>query len=214
MLGAIMCLVAMLIALGAADINIAGVAIPLMLYDCGAQLFVVSNGYRVAGLDAKARARLNSCVLLFMFMGQVRPFHRLKTLADSIDNWNGNLDQDLRCQRMESNRRNCSWICICYGALPPSQVSTHPYLSSSCDQELMGRGPHEERWFGWRGGRELLRRPAMVDLSPEALTEGPLHQERGGDGKTSVETGLGVRDSEAVGEGGGKIGTGLDPARS
>jgi hypothetical protein len=54
----------------------------------------------------------------------------------------------------------------------------------------------------------------MVDLSPEALTEGPLHQERGGDGKTSVETGLGVRDSEAVGEGGGKIGTGLDPARS
>jgi hypothetical protein len=71
MLGAIMCLIAMLIVLGAADINIAGVAIPLMLYDCGAQLFVVSNGYRVAGLDAKARARLNSCVLLFMFMGQV-----------------------------------------------------------------------------------------------------------------------------------------------
>jgi hypothetical protein len=35
MLGAIMCLIAMLIALGAADINIAGVAIPLMLYDCG-----------------------------------------------------------------------------------------------------------------------------------------------------------------------------------
>jgi hypothetical protein len=71
MLGAIMCLIAMIIALGAADISIAGVAIPLMLYDCGAQLFVVSNGYRVAGLDAKARARLNSCVLLFMFMGQV-----------------------------------------------------------------------------------------------------------------------------------------------
>jgi hypothetical protein len=78
MLGAIMCLIAMIIALGAADISIAGVAIPLMLYDCGAQLFVVSNGYRVAGLDAKARARLNSCVLLFMFMGQVS--HPLQVL--------------------------------------------------------------------------------------------------------------------------------------
>jgi hypothetical protein len=71
MAGAIMCLVAMIIALGSADLDIAGVAIPLMLYDCGAQLFVVSNGYRVAGLDAKARARMNACVLLSMFAGQV-----------------------------------------------------------------------------------------------------------------------------------------------
>jgi len=76
MLGSIMCLIAMVIALGAADINIAGVAIPLMLYDCGAQLFVVSNGYKVAGLYAKARARLNSCVILFMFMGQVSFSHK------------------------------------------------------------------------------------------------------------------------------------------
>lgn len=40
------------------------------------------------------------------------------------------------------------------------------------EAELM-RGPHEERWFGWRGGWELLKRPRMTDLSPEALTEGP-----------------------------------------
>jgi hypothetical protein len=125
MLGAIMCLIAMLIALGAADINIAGVAIPLMLYDCGAQLFVVSNGYRVAGLDAKARARLNSCVLLFMFMGQVSHSHKYCISADKVDCWNGNLDQDLRCQRMESNRRNCSSIRIRYGPITPSQVSNH-----------------------------------------------------------------------------------------
>ena len=84
MLGAIMCLIAMIIALGAADINIAGVAIPLMLYDCGAQLFVVSNGYRVAGLDAKARARLSSCVLLFMFMGQVSHSHKHCITAVSL----------------------------------------------------------------------------------------------------------------------------------
>jgi hypothetical protein len=61
----------MSIALAAADINIAGVAIPMALYDCGGQLFQVSSSYRVAGLDAKARARLNGCVLLSMFIGQV-----------------------------------------------------------------------------------------------------------------------------------------------
>jgi hypothetical protein len=61
----------MAIALAAADINIAGVAIPMALYDCGGQLFQVSSSYRVAGLDAKARARLNGCVLLSMFIGQV-----------------------------------------------------------------------------------------------------------------------------------------------
>ena len=78
----------------------------------------------------------------------------------------------------------------------------------------MSRGPHEERWFGWRGGWELLRRPAMVDLSPEALTEGPLHQEdRGGDDLAAVVATPSMRDLEAVGEGGEKKGTSLGPTR-
>ena len=63
----------MVIALSAADVSIAGVAIPMALFDCGGQLFQVSSSYRVAGLDAKARARLNGCVLLSMFAGQVSP---------------------------------------------------------------------------------------------------------------------------------------------
>jgi hypothetical protein len=63
----------MIIALAVADVNIAGVAIPMALYDCGSQFFQVSSSYRVAGLDAKARARLNGCVLLSMFIGQVSP---------------------------------------------------------------------------------------------------------------------------------------------
>ena len=69
--GSSLCLTSMIIALAAADVNIAGVAIPMALYDCGGQLFQVSSSYRVAGLDAKARARLNGCVLLSMFVGQV-----------------------------------------------------------------------------------------------------------------------------------------------
>jgi hypothetical protein len=72
----------MIIALAAADVNIAGVAIPMALYDCGGQLFQVSSSYRVAGLDAKARARLNGCVLLSMFIGQV------STLSEYVPrNW-------------------------------------------------------------------------------------------------------------------------------
>jgi hypothetical protein len=78
----------------------------------------------------------------------------------------------------------------------------------------MRRGPHEERWFGWRGGRELLRRPAMVDLRPEALTEGPLHRERVDDGITGTVAISGSNDPEAVGESEVKTGTALDPARS
>jgi hypothetical protein len=54
----------------------------------------------------------------------------------------------------------------------------------------------------------------MIDLSPEALTEGPLHRERGGNGTASIEATSGASDPEAVGEGGGKTGTGLDRARS
>ena len=75
-------MIAMIIALVAADENIAGVAIPLMLYDCGAQLLEVANLYRVAGLDAKARARLNSTVILFMFMGQVSFLHKYCIFAN------------------------------------------------------------------------------------------------------------------------------------
>jgi len=80
----------MAIALAAADINIAGVAIPMALYDCGGQLFQVSSSYRVAGLDAKARARLNGCVLLSMFIGQVSLHFHLSSV---------NIDEDRRLGR-------------------------------------------------------------------------------------------------------------------
>jgi MFS family permease len=64
-------LVSMVIALAAADRSIGGVIVPMILFDCGAQLYAVSNSYRVAGIDPKARARLNGCVLFCMFVGQV-----------------------------------------------------------------------------------------------------------------------------------------------
>ena len=53
----------------------------------------------------------------------------------------------------------------------------------------------------------------MVDLSPEALTEGPLHQERGDDGAAAIATTPSIRDLEALGEDGEKKGTSLGPTR-
>lgn len=37
---------------------------------------------------------------------------------------------------------------------------------------LLARGPHETAWIGWRGGRQLLKKEKLTDLSPEAITEG------------------------------------------
>ncbi|WVR05316.1 hypothetical protein IAU60_002330 [Kwoniella sp. DSM 27419] len=63
-------LVAMAVALAAANRNVAGVCIAAILYDMGQQLYQVSSSYRIAGLDPKARARLNGCSLLAVFVGQ------------------------------------------------------------------------------------------------------------------------------------------------
>lgn len=43
---------------------------------------------------------------------------------------------------------------------------------------LFARGPHETGWVGWSGGTQLLRREAMVDLSPQAITEGRASRRR------------------------------------
>lgn len=53
----------------------------------------------------------------------------------------------------------------------------------------------------------------MVDLSPEALTEGPLHQETGAVGTAAVVGTRSMTDLEALGEGGEKKGTSLGPTR-
>lgn len=60
----------MLIALFTAEKSVVAVAISVTMFDVGNQLFQVSSSYRVAGLDPKARARLNGCVLLALFAGQ------------------------------------------------------------------------------------------------------------------------------------------------
>lgn len=61
----------MIIAFAGAEKSVACIAVSITLYDCGMQLWQVSSSYRIAGIDPKARARLNGCTLLCIFAGQV-----------------------------------------------------------------------------------------------------------------------------------------------
>ncbi|OCF55750.1 membrane protein [Kwoniella mangroviensis CBS 10435] len=63
-------MISMVVALVGADKNISAVCIAIVGYDMGQQLAQVSSSYRIAGLDPKARARLNGCSLLAVFAGQ------------------------------------------------------------------------------------------------------------------------------------------------
>ncbi|WWC60976.1 uncharacterized protein I303_103553 [Kwoniella dejecticola CBS 10117] len=63
-------LISMIVALVGANKNISAVCISIIGYDMGQQLTQVSSSYRIAGLDPKARARLNGCSLLAVFVGQ------------------------------------------------------------------------------------------------------------------------------------------------
>ena len=71
MIGFLIATAAMIIALGGANKNLSCVCIPMVLYDVGSQLAQVASTYRIQGLEPNARARMNGCFLLLMFIGQV-----------------------------------------------------------------------------------------------------------------------------------------------
>ena len=62
----------MIIALGGADRSVAAVCLAAIGYAIGQQLAQVAATYRLAGIDPKARARLNGCIIFAVFVGQVR----------------------------------------------------------------------------------------------------------------------------------------------
>ena len=70
-IGICLALVAMIIALTAARVNIGAICVTIILYDMAQQLLQIASAYRIAGIDPKARARLNGCYLLCSFAGQV-----------------------------------------------------------------------------------------------------------------------------------------------
>lgn len=71
--GNLILLCSMVIALAAAQRSIAAVCISILILDIGGQSYQISSSYRIAGIDPKARARLNACYLLANFVGQVGP---------------------------------------------------------------------------------------------------------------------------------------------
>ncbi|KIR59883.1 membrane protein [Cryptococcus bacillisporus CA1873] len=70
LVGIWICMISMIIGLTAAKINVGAVCVAIAFYDVGQQLNQLGNGYRVAGIDPNARARLNGCNLLALFAGQ------------------------------------------------------------------------------------------------------------------------------------------------
>ncbi|KAI9637881.1 uncharacterized protein MKK02DRAFT_42260 [Dioszegia hungarica] len=130
----------MIIAFAGAERNVAAIAVSILLYDCGMQLWQVSSSYRVAGIDPQARARLNGCSLLCIFAGQTSGT-AIFTHIYTAKGWQTT------------------------GGVMLAFVGTSILV-------LLVRGPHETGWVGWSGGTQLLKREAMLDLSPQALTEG------------------------------------------
>ena len=51
-------------------ISVAAVVIPIFLLDVGQQMQQVSNQMRVYAISDLARARLNACYIIFLFIGQ------------------------------------------------------------------------------------------------------------------------------------------------
>lgn len=113
---------------------------------------------------------------------------------------------------METYRRYGCRIRLRSDSLSTSQVSRGSGTDQACKLNV-NRGPHEERWFGWRGGWELLKRPQMTDLSPEALTEGPLrHKHSTGNEMNHVRPATERADVEALAAGAGaRAGTATTP---
>lgn len=68
--GLVINIIAMTIALTAAKQSVAVIVIVILVYDCGQSMLQISSSYRIAGIDPSARARLNSCFLLSLFIGQ------------------------------------------------------------------------------------------------------------------------------------------------
>jgi hypothetical protein len=60
-----------IIATGGGVVNVACVVIPIFILDVGQQLQQVSNQMRVFGISDLARARLNACYIISLFIGTI-----------------------------------------------------------------------------------------------------------------------------------------------
>lgn len=97
-IGVSMSFTGMIIALSAAQKSIGAICVTIILFDMGQQCAQVASNYRIMGIDPKARARLNGCILFCIFLGQVRFWssRQCKSFADTRkDIWDNDHDENL-----------------------------------------------------------------------------------------------------------------------
>jgi hypothetical protein len=125
-----------IVATSGATVSVAAVVIPIFVLDVGQQLQQVSNQMRVFDISHLARARLNACYIIALFVGS---FFRVcpLILGQAMGSKSGTQVYTLGGYRA-SAALSCGW----------------------CGANLVVlflRGPHTKKWLGWQGGRELRK---------------------------------------------------------
>jgi hypothetical protein len=117
--------------------NIAAVIIPVFLLDVGQQMQQVSNQMRVFAISDLARARLNACYIIFLFIGTLHPHGRADGTGQAMGSKAGTQVYTIGGYTA-TGALSCGWIG--FNALV-----------------LFARGPHTKKWVGWAGGTKLRK---------------------------------------------------------
>jgi hypothetical protein len=124
------------IAMGAGIVNISAVIISIFLLDVGQQMQQVSNHMRVYGISDLARARLNACYIISLFIGSFF-WKRGLISGQAMGSKVGTRVYTIGGYRA-SGALSCGWIGMNLLV-------------------LLARGPHTKKWLGWQGGAELRK---------------------------------------------------------
>jgi hypothetical protein len=124
-----------IIVTGGGVVNVAAVVIPIFLLDVGQQMQQVSNQMRVYAISDLARARLNACYIIFLFIGTS---HLMVLMAGQAMGSKVGTQVYTEGGYRVTGALSCGWIGLNLIV-------------------LLLRGPHTKKWFGWAGGRELRR---------------------------------------------------------
>lgn len=122
---------------GGGTVNVAFVILAIFFLDIGQQMQQVSNQMRVFAISDLARARLNACYIIFLFIGT--PSFRFAGLI---------LGQAMGSKLGTKVYTEGGYRAT--GALSCGWIGLNVVF-------LMCRGPNTKKWLGWAGGRELRR---------------------------------------------------------
>jgi hypothetical protein len=140
-----------IIATAGGTVNVACVIIPIFILDVGQQLQQVSNQMRVFGISDLARARLNACYIICLFIGTLYKECWLM-LGQAMGSKAGTQVYTLGGYRA-SAALSCGW-------------------AGANLIVLFLRGPHSKKWLGWDGGAELRKGRLLKKQAAEKQAAG------------------------------------------